>query len=119
MGGVLAPIEVTGAVPEEEQDLFGDFRRLVPIIVGGVPWYVPENNNLLRALQYLELKHGCVKMEWARFCWNDSTGCCTMLYREYGGEACEGRACRVEAVPGLEVIELPEGGAHHPPREDR
>lgn len=107
----LAPIPVEGEIPAAEIDLFGAYRHLVPIMVAGVLRPVPESNSVLRALQYLELKHGCVTMEWGRYCWNDTEGCCQMVYRPTpGAEPRAGRACVVQADAGLEIVQLPPGG---------
>lgn len=107
----LAPVPVEGPHSPEEIDLFGDYRFLVPIIVAGETALVPEGNNLLRALQYLDVRHGRVRLSWATFCWNDTTGCCQLRFRVApGGPIEEGRACRTAVRPGLEIIELPKGG---------
>ena len=106
----FAPIPVTETIAEEDIDLFGEYRQLFPIIVEGQRHAVPEDNSVLRGLQYLEIKHACVKMPWASYCWNDTEGCCDMTYRTRDGSPETGRACRVAAEPGLEILVLPKGG---------
>lgn len=106
----LAPVPFVGEHSEDDLDLFGDFRWLYPIVVEGRPFAVPEANSVLRALQYVELKHGAVALPWHRYCWNDSTGCCEMTYRPEASAAPRpGRACVVQAAPGLEIVVLPKG----------
>jgi hypothetical protein len=105
------PIPVEGPLSEEEMDLFGEYRHLIPIVVCGERMEVPENNSVLRALQYLELKHQRVKLDWGRYCWNNTNGCCEMSYRERHDEAPRpARACLVQVKPRLEIVELPKGG---------
>jgi hypothetical protein len=106
----LAPIPVETPLSEEEIDLFGEYRFLVPIFVQGTRMLVPEKNSVLRALQYLDLRERTVRMDWGRYCWNDTKGCCEMTFRRPGTDPSKGRACLVTVEPGLEIIELPAGG---------
>jgi len=107
----LAPIPVEGAISKSDADLYGDYRHLVPITVGGTRRLVPEDNSVLRVLQYLEVKERCVRLEWGKYCWNDTQGCCQIMYRpEPGARTKSGRACTTTATPGLEIVQLPPGG---------
>lgn len=109
------PKPFEGTHGPDDLDLFGPFRRLLPILIEGERAFVPEGNSVLRCLQYLELKEGSVKMEWGRYCWNDTKGCCEMSYRLNPAEAPRvGRACRVRAEAGLEILALPRGGKKCP-----
>ena len=106
-----APVLFTGDIPDGHADLFGEYRHLLPIIIEGRRWLVPENNSVLRALQYLEIEHGCVKMAWGKYCWNDTKGCCEMTYCPPDDpEPRLGRACQVPAQAGLQIVVLPKGG---------
>ena len=49
---------------EYNPDLFNPFDRLIKIEVNGVEFEVPENNTILRALQFLG-----VDFNYAKFCW--------------------------------------------------
>lgn len=105
------PIPFSGTHSPDDLNLFGPFRHLLPIIVEGEPALVPEDNSMLRCLQYLEIKEGLVRMDWGRYCWNNTKGCCEMEYKpSEGAEARVGRACQVYAAPGLEILQLPRGG---------
>jgi hypothetical protein len=105
------PIPVEGELPEEEVELFGSYRALIPISVEGERCPVPEGTSVLRALQYAELKHELVKMDWRRYCWNDTDGCCEMEYRIAGEERVRiGLACRLAVRARLEIVRLPKGG---------
>jgi hypothetical protein len=106
-----APVPFTGEIPDGHADLFGAYRSLLPIVIEGQRWLVPENNSVLRALQYLELEHRCVKMAWGNYCWNDTKGCCEMTYCPPGDPGPRaGRACQVLVQPGLQIFTLPKGG---------
>lgn len=109
------PKPYTGAHSPDDLDLYGPFRRLLPILIEGELAYVPEDNSVLRCLQYLELKEGSVRMDWGRYCWNNTKGCCEMEYRPSDSEAPRvGRACQVRAEAGLEILQLPKGGRRCP-----
>ncbi len=91
--------------------IYGAFERLVPVRILGEVFEVPEGVPLIRALQYVEFELGRLRMDWSRFCFNDSIGCCTCAVRAPGGAAAEVRACVVTVAAGLEITTLPEGGA--------
>lgn len=111
MASPLAPLPVPGPLSEDDIELFGEYEALVPIVVLGEVLPVPEKNSVLRALQYLEIRAHAVRLEWGRYCWNDTKGCCEMAYRQGPGAPVErGRACKIQACPGLEIVELPKGG---------
>lgn len=105
-------IPCPGPASEEERDLFGDFRHLVPMRVLDREVQVPEDNHVLRALQYLDLKGEGPNLRWGRFCWDNTRSCCELRYRR-GPDAPEkrGRACRLDVRPGLELLSLPEGSS--------
>ncbi len=91
--------------------IYGAFERLVPIRVVGEVFEVPDGVPLIRALQYIEFELGRLRMDWSRFCFNDSIGCCDSRVRAPEGDAATVRACVVTVTPGLEITALPEGGA--------
>ena len=77
------------------------WEKTVPITILGRPVEVPENNLLLRCLQYLLPE----TVPYGRFCWNDECGNSEFRYRLPGDpvERVE-RACRYVPEPGLEII---------------
>jgi len=112
-GSAPAPrrIPIEEPLSDEEVDLFGPYSALIPIHIQGKEHHVPEHNTVLRVLQYLEVRTGAVRLEWGRYCWNDTKGCCTMTVRDSAtGETYPARACRLIAEPDLEIVELPKGG---------
>ena len=72
----------------------------VPITILGRLVEVPENNLLLRCLQYLLPE----TVPYGRFCWNDECGNSEFRYLLPGDttERVE-RACRFVPVPGMEI----------------
>lgn len=109
------PIPFSGTHSSDDLNLYGAYQMLLPIWVEGEPAFVPENNSVLRCLQYLELKENSVRMDWGRYCWNNTKGCCEMEYRAGADRASTvGRACQVRAISGLEILQLPRGGRKLP-----
>ncbi|MEM7678474.1 MAG: hypothetical protein AAF449_20990, partial [Myxococcota bacterium] len=69
--GPLDPIPYADTHSEDELGLFGPFRWLYPVVIEGHSFYAPEDNSVLRALQYISLKSGAVRLRWHKFCWNN------------------------------------------------
>ncbi|HKY31308.1 MAG TPA: 2Fe-2S iron-sulfur cluster-binding protein [Candidatus Polarisedimenticolia bacterium] len=82
-------------------DLFEPFDGLIEIEVLGRRIEVPDNNCLLRSLQYVAGD----AIARGRFCWNDECGNCevTCLSPETG-EPRAIRACQARVYPGMKVI---------------
>jgi len=109
--GESTTIAFEGVHSPDHLDLFGAYRRLYALDVLGRRFWVPEDNSVLRVLQFVELETGAVKLPYKDYCWDDTDGCCLMRYRE-GPDAPErnGRACVVRARPGMQITKLPKGG---------
>ncbi len=86
-----------------ESSLLEAFEREIRIRILGREFLVPENNTLLRILQYLSFK-----ISYERFCWNGDCHNCLFAYRS-GTEEEKALACRVEVKEGMEITRLPEG----------
>jgi hypothetical protein len=83
--------------------LLRPFIRLVPITLFGKVIEVPENNVLLRCLQYLAPE----AVSYGRFCWNEDCQYCRVTYDK--GEATRARAalsCKLIVEPGMRIIEV-------------
>jgi hypothetical protein len=107
----LDPIPFDGRHTDDDIELFGEYRWLYPIVIEGDRFLVPEDNFVLRAIQYVEITHRAVRMPWADYCWNNTTGCCEMRYRDSAeGPEKIGRACCIAVHPGMEILALPKGG---------
>ncbi len=81
-------------------DLYEPYDKLIPIEVLGKRLDVPENNILLRQLQYVAPDVGT-----GGYCWNAECRYCEIKY-EISGRTMTGLACRVKAVPGFRVTKL-------------
>lgn len=98
-----------GPHDEDSLALFGEFRHLWALDWEEQRFWVPEDNSVLRALQYVSLTTGALRFPWRAYCWNDTQGCC-----EFGLQTPQGpqtrRACRTRVEPGMRLIRLPKGG---------
>lgn len=81
-------------------ELYEPFEKLIPIEVLGKKLEVPENNILLRQLQYVAPDVGT-----GGYCWNAECRYCEIKY-EHEGRQITGLACRVKATPGFKVTKL-------------
>jgi hypothetical protein len=79
--------------------LFRPFQRLVRITLLGTPFDVPENNVLLRGLQYLSLQ----TVSYGRFCWNEECQYCRVVVLGLDGREHKVLACKLLVRDGLEV----------------
>jgi len=81
-------------------DLFEPFDGLIQIEVLGRTLEVPDNNCLLRSLQYVAGE----SIAYGRFCWNDECGNCevTRVSPETGQPEVV-RACQARVHPGMKV----------------
>ncbi len=83
--------------------LYRPFDRLIQIEITGRVFDVPENNTLLRALQYLAPED----VAMGRFCWNEDCQYCRVSYDM--GEGTDKRAalaCKVGVQEGMRIREL-------------
>jgi hypothetical protein len=83
--------------------LFRPFLRLIKLSLLGHEFEVPENNTLLRCLQYLAPE----EISYGRFCWNQECQYCRVS--SDCGDATPSRdalACKVIAQPGMRITEL-------------
>ena len=81
-------------------DLYEPYDKLIPIEVLGKRFEVPDNNILLRQLQFVAPDVGT-----GGYCWNAECRYCEIKY-EVDGRTMTGLACRVKAVPGFKVTKL-------------
>jgi len=93
-------IEVEMTTPSS---LLNPFSRLVTITLLGKEVDVPENNVLLRCLQYLIPE----PISYGRFCWNEDCQYCRVVYDM--GEGTQGRAaisCKLMVAEGMRIKEV-------------
>jgi hypothetical protein len=80
-------------------DLLDPYSRLVRIVILGRVFEVPENNLLLRQMQYVSADIGS-----GRYCWNGECRYCEIQYRR-PGDACDlpALACRVKGQADMVI----------------
>jgi hypothetical protein len=77
------------------------YDKLFPLVVLGKVLEVPENNLLLRQLQFVAPEVG-----YGRYCWNCECRYCEVRYRIGDGPEFSGLACRMKGVPGMALTKL-------------
>ena len=85
-------------------DLFEPFDGLIEIEVLGHTLQVPDNNCLLRSLQYVAGE----SIAYGRFCWNDECGNCEVTHQPASGAPEVVRACQARVYPGMKIVALGE-----------
>jgi hypothetical protein len=80
-------------------DLLDPYSRLVRIVILGRVFEVPENNLLLRQMQFVAPDIGS-----GRYCWNGECRYCEIQYRRPGDAAdLPALACRVKGQEGMAI----------------
>jgi predicted molibdopterin-dependent oxidoreductase YjgC len=83
--------------------LFRPFSRLVKITILGREFAVPENNPLLRCLQYLAPE----PVSYGRFCWNEDCQYCRVSYDLGDGTPTRTAiSCKLMVQDGMRVKEV-------------
>jgi predicted molibdopterin-dependent oxidoreductase YjgC len=83
--------------------LFRPFSRLVKISLLGRTFEVPENNTLLRCLQYLAPE----QVSYGRFCWNEECQYCRVTFDlGEGTPSRAGLACKLMVQDGMRVTSI-------------
>lgn len=87
---------------EDYKDVFEPFERLVRIEICGREFDVPENNSVLRCLQYLSIE----TVSRGDLCWNgDCLNCQVWIDRGDGRE--KGViSCRTQIAEGMKIIRV-------------
>lgn len=83
--------------------LFRPYSRLVKITLLGREVDVPENNSLLRCLQYLAPE----QVSYGRFCWNEDCQYCRVSFDlGEGSQTRAALACKLMVQEGMRVKEV-------------
>jgi hypothetical protein len=82
-------------------DYYDPWERLIRIVVLGKIFAVPENNLILRQLQYVAPDIGA-----GRYCWNGECRYCEVTYQRDGAPDQLALACRVKGQEGMRLIKL-------------
>lgn len=81
--------------------MFAPFGRLIEIEILGRKRQVPENNSILRCLQFLEMD----AISNADLCWNGDCLNCQVWIEKDGKEKAV-IACRTTAVEGMRIVTI-------------
>jgi hypothetical protein len=83
--------------------LFRPFSRLVKLSILGREFEVPENNSLLRCMQYLAPE----EISYGRFCWNEDCQYCRVSF-DLGTDDSTRAAlsCKLTVQEGMRIKEL-------------
>jgi hypothetical protein len=83
--------------------LFRPYSRLVKITILGREFEVPENNPMLRGLQYLAPE----TVSYGRFCWNEDCQYCRVTF-DRGEETAShtALACKLMVQEGMRLNEV-------------
>jgi hypothetical protein len=83
-------------------DVFHPYDKLIRIVILDKPFEVPENNLLLRQMQFVAPDIG-----YGQYCWNGECRNCEVAYRSArGGPELPALACRIQGLPGMEITKL-------------
>jgi NADH dehydrogenase/NADH:ubiquinone oxidoreductase subunit G len=87
--------------PEDYKDIFEPFERLVEIEICGEIRQVPENNQLLRCFQYLNLE----EVSLGDFCWNGDCANC-QVWIEQDGKEKPVLTCRTKVAENMKIVKI-------------
>lgn len=83
-------------------DFYETWEKLVRVVVLGRVFEVPENNILLRQLQYVSEDIGM-----GRYCWNGECRYCEIQFEKPDDETLyPGLACRVKGTDGMKLVKV-------------
>lgn len=87
-----------------QDEIFEPYQRLVKIKIAGIEREVPENNSILRGLQFLNME----AISYGDFCWNGECLNCQVWIR-IGDREKAVIACRTIVEEGMEIVRLTDG----------
>jgi NADH dehydrogenase/NADH:ubiquinone oxidoreductase subunit G len=83
--------------------MFRPYERLVTITIGEKQYEVPDDNMLLRALQYLAPE----AIAYGRFCWNEECQYCRVTYDLGPGTPSHAAiSCKLMVKDGMRLVEM-------------
>ena len=89
---------------EDLRDIFEPYERLVTISLCGVDREVPENNTILRGLQYLDIEG----ISYGEFCWNGECINC-QVWLQNGDKEKAVMSCRTTVAENMKIVRLADG----------
>ena len=88
---------------DQLRDIFEPYEKLVTISLCSKACEVPENNTILRGLQYLYVE----AISYGEFCWNGECLNC-QVWLKNGDKEKAVMACRTNVADGMEIVRLSE-----------
>lgn len=85
------------------RDIFEPYDRLVTINICGVEHQVPENNTILRGMQYLDME----RISEAELCWNGECLDCQVWIKN-GDREKAAMSCRTNVADGMVLTRISE-----------
>lgn len=85
------------------KDIFEPYDRLVTINICGAEHQVPENNTILRGLQYLDME----RISEAELCWNGECLDCQVWIKN-GDKEKAAMSCRTNVADGMVITRISE-----------
>ena len=86
-----------------EPEIFEPYEKLIRITLLGRAVEVPENNSILRCLQYLNME----AVSESELCWNGDCLDCQVWVKS-GDKEKAVIACRTNAEPGMDITRISE-----------
>jgi hypothetical protein len=86
-----------------EPEVFEPYEKLIDITISGERRRVPENNSILRCLQFLDME----AVSDSELCWNGDCLECRVWIKN-GEKERAVIACRTNAEEGMEIVRLSE-----------
>jgi hypothetical protein len=84
-----------------DPSLLEPYQKLIRIVVLGRAFDVPENNLLLRQMQFVAEDIG-----YGKYCWNAECRYCEISYTRDGSPEQHALACRVKGLAGMVVTKV-------------
>jgi hypothetical protein len=84
-----------------DHDIFDPYDRLIEIEICGKKYEVPENNSVLRCLQFLDME----SISMGDFCWNGECLNC-QVWINNGDKEKALIACRADAAEGMQIVRV-------------
>ena len=86
-----------------DPDMFEPYDRLIEIEILGTKYRVPENNSILRCLQFLDME----SISYGDFCWNGECFNC-QVWLKNGEKEKAVMACRRNVFEGMQIVKMSE-----------
>jgi hypothetical protein len=81
------------------------YEKLIRVTIHGRVFDVPENNTLLRVLQFMNFE-----LAYTKYCWNgDCRNCAFRYVSRRTGKEVEALGCQMRCFPEMTITRLPEG----------